>query len=743
MLFGHSIGASQEYGTLLQPHTTSPAPIHVRDNRAFKQGLWPVCTTPIPPMSFSPPAPQGQEDSLYGRLQLPPSATADDVRAAFRRLSRALHPDKHPRAASKAAANDAFARVKEAHEILSQPRLRKIYDEFGLDAARTAASPANELVPYEDLLGRFRADGAANVGGAGEGVKGAFSRDPYFSITNTLEPRFDATGLVAALEDGVFDGDGVDAMMVLTQVSLSTHATLYAAPNTTVAVQYSLMNRPRALGAGGIGGGALTRFPGAPLKQGRGTRRGGLVSAGEMALSGRRIVTDIATVDGAVFVPLDPREEVSVTAKAWRGLSELTSAGIEATCGVRERGLTLALSASRQLGTRLGAHCSWAVGNVPGVSFSIRREAYDEYVDLDARKTNEEQRKRKANDFEDVDDEGDENLGKEASSEAQDGLWKKSELLPVSALLRQMRPLAVVVSPHVWDPMGAKFSVRMGVGDATLGVSLRRPIGRNAPWLRPSEPNGPGGGHLRLRGQLGVSGWEVEAGGGRHYVTVDTFWSVSVALGTHGVMLRLKLHRSGHKFLLPIVLVSTTADARTATMAAIATSAAVSAFEILVVKPWQARAHADERAEAKKARRDAMLQAKSEAEASRELMRRVVQGSIEREGAVDGGGLIVVRAIYGLRKVVADVRMDAPSYDGREIEEEAVEVGDCVQMLVEESRVQMISATKSNILGFWDPTALGDEDKALRVWYRFKGAMHDGIVDDWEPLELPLSMHRL
>jgi Domain of unknown function (DUF3395) len=235
----------------------------------------------------------------------------------------------------------------------------------------------------------------------------------------------------------------------------------------------------------------------------------------------------------------------------------------------------------------------------------------------------------------------------------------------------------------------------------------------------------------------------VEAGGGRRYVAVDTFWSTSVAIGTHGVMLRLKVHRSGHRFQLPIVLVSTTADARTATIAAIGMSALVSAVQILIVKPWQDAAEAEAREEAKRARSAAMNQAKGEAEASRELMRRVVQGSVEREGAAISGGLLVVRGLYGLRKVVAAASVDGESFAGREIACECEEVGECVQMLVEDSRVQIISATKSTILGFWDPTALGDEDKALRVWYRFRGQMHDCIVADWEPLEIPQSTHRV
>lgn len=565
------------------------------------------------------------------------------------------------------------------------------------------------------------------------------ARDAYFTVSNSLEPRVDATGLVVALEDGLWNAGGHGALAVLSQVALSTQATVYAAGGATLGLQYSLMNRPRAADPPPL------RFP-----AGRPPSARALVTAGEVALSARKVVGgDFATVDGAVFLPLDPRAGVTVTGKAWRTLSERMSAALDATVSLQERALTLALSATRQLGVRSSASLSWAAGAVPGVGFSVRRDAYDEYTDTEARTGKGGREGGKFERPEDAFDDGESDAGSGTGSGSDDeeavGLFRrrKDELIPVAAVLRQLRPLAVVVSPHVWAPVGARLSLRMAGAEPSVGVTLRRPIGAAAPLLGKSEPTGGGGGHVKVRTQVGLSGWEVEAGGGQRYIVEDTAWSTSVVIGTHGVMLRFKIHRSGHRFHLPIVLVSTTADAKTATVAAICLSALTSAVQILVIKPWQDAANAEVRTEAKRARAAAMQQAKAEAEASRELMQRVVAGSIEREGGLTDGGLLIVRAVYGLRGVVAAARLDGPSFAGREIEAEAAEVGECVQMLVEDSRVQLVSSTKSTILGFWDPTAMGDEDKALRIWYRFRGAMHDCIVDDWAPLELPLSTHRV
>jgi len=64
---------------------------------------------------------------MYEVLGVGRHATADEIRAAHRRLARKLHPDmnKGPDAAAK------FAELQEAYEVLSDPEKRKIYDQFG------------------------------------------------------------------------------------------------------------------------------------------------------------------------------------------------------------------------------------------------------------------------------------------------------------------------------------------------------------------------------------------------------------------------------------------------------------------------------------------------------------------------------------------------------------------------------------------------------------------------------------
>ena len=66
----------------------------------------------------------------YKILELEKSATAEDVKKAYRRLARKYHPDLNPR---NEAAKLKFQQVNEANEVLSDPEKRKKYDTYGKD----------------------------------------------------------------------------------------------------------------------------------------------------------------------------------------------------------------------------------------------------------------------------------------------------------------------------------------------------------------------------------------------------------------------------------------------------------------------------------------------------------------------------------------------------------------------------------------------------------------------------------
>src|SRR5580765_308044 len=63
----------------------------------------------------------------YGILGVPTDAGPDDIKRAYRRLARELHPDINPDPSSQ----DRFAEVSAAYEVLSDPEKRRVVDLGG------------------------------------------------------------------------------------------------------------------------------------------------------------------------------------------------------------------------------------------------------------------------------------------------------------------------------------------------------------------------------------------------------------------------------------------------------------------------------------------------------------------------------------------------------------------------------------------------------------------------------------
>ncbi|MCB9506624.1 MAG: J domain-containing protein [Myxococcales bacterium] len=101
--------------------------------------------------------------SYYEDLGVARDASADDIKRAYRRLARDLHPDRNP---DDANAAERFKRVTEAYAALSDPEKKKLYDQFGPDGLRDGFDP--------DRMRGFH-------GGGGPGGPGGFGFDFDFA----------------------------------------------------------------------------------------------------------------------------------------------------------------------------------------------------------------------------------------------------------------------------------------------------------------------------------------------------------------------------------------------------------------------------------------------------------------------------------------------------------------------------------------------------------------------------------
>lgn len=75
---------------------------------------------------------------LYAVLGVDRTASEADIKKSYRRLARKYHPDVNP---GDKAAEERFKEVSAAFEVLSDAQKRKLYDEFGDDAAKIGYDP--------------------------------------------------------------------------------------------------------------------------------------------------------------------------------------------------------------------------------------------------------------------------------------------------------------------------------------------------------------------------------------------------------------------------------------------------------------------------------------------------------------------------------------------------------------------------------------------------------------------------
>src|ERR1700733_7807978 len=72
--------------------------------------------------------PAASKQDYYETLGVSRGAKEDEIRKTYRKLARKYHPDLNP---GDKSAEERFKKVQEAYDILSEPKKRQVYDQYG------------------------------------------------------------------------------------------------------------------------------------------------------------------------------------------------------------------------------------------------------------------------------------------------------------------------------------------------------------------------------------------------------------------------------------------------------------------------------------------------------------------------------------------------------------------------------------------------------------------------------------
>ena len=152
------------------------------------------------------------QNDYYKRSECRTDADADEIRKAYRKLARKHHPDLNP---GDKAAEDRFKKVQEAYDILSEPKKKQMYDQYGFysDNGCRRADLAGQGGPqrgpnmgfggfdFSDFTrtagsgsARGRSPGAGGAGGPGESANFQDIFSQWFGGAKQPEPRTSSSG---------------------------------------------------------------------------------------------------------------------------------------------------------------------------------------------------------------------------------------------------------------------------------------------------------------------------------------------------------------------------------------------------------------------------------------------------------------------------------------------------------------------------------------------------------------------
>jgi molecular chaperone DnaJ len=145
----------------------------------------------------------------YEILGVKKSASAEDIRKAFRKLARKYHPDVNP---GDKAAEEKFKALSEANDVLSDPKKRKIYDQVGFYSDNIDAATAEAYARAGGGAGGFPGPGPQPAGRGPQGSQFDFSGFDFSDMVEGARGRkTTGSGGFRDIFSGIFGGHSAAA----------------------------------------------------------------------------------------------------------------------------------------------------------------------------------------------------------------------------------------------------------------------------------------------------------------------------------------------------------------------------------------------------------------------------------------------------------------------------------------------------------------------------------------------------
>ncbi|MFT5522562.1 MAG: curved DNA-binding protein [Pirellulaceae bacterium] len=86
----------------------------------------------------------------YKTLGVSRTATDKEIQKAYRKLAREYHPDLHP---DDEKSKEKFQEVQQAYDVLSDPKKRRMFDQYGSEDPRGNFRPGGQELDFSQMFG--------------------------------------------------------------------------------------------------------------------------------------------------------------------------------------------------------------------------------------------------------------------------------------------------------------------------------------------------------------------------------------------------------------------------------------------------------------------------------------------------------------------------------------------------------------------------------------------------------------